>query len=269
MTTTHEPRLDGFEQRLLHELRQIVGARAEHAALPTQPATKRRLPLPRWSRGVVAGIVLTGALASIGGLAAAGTLSGGTISPAAWSTGERVQPEEAPTQDQTADLAILRRPQVSADALTPSEAADLTTTPLAAYGPNPALARRAQGFSAGAAWLIPANGNNICFEVQYPAAGGGTTCSSDADFSAGREMTIGFSDNAPTLLGVAGVVPDGVSTVTLTPATGPAQTLSVHENVYMAEVPIGNFSVAFTGPNGPVTINGTSPLTTPTPSSTP
>ena len=162
------------------------------------------------------------------------------------------------TPDQTAELGILRRPRVASDALSQAQVSNYTDSPDAAFGPNPSLSRRAEGFNAGAAWLIPGNGN-ICFEAHYPVAGGGGTCGTDANINAGRVAIFGFSQSAPGLLGLAGVVPDGVSTVTVTPVDGPPQTLTVYENVYMTEIALGGFTASFTGPNGPVTIDNDFP----------
>ncbi|MGA3361331.1 MAG: hypothetical protein ABSD82_04810 [Solirubrobacteraceae bacterium] len=96
--------------------------------------------------------------------------------------------------------------------------------------------------------------------ARFPVAGGGETCQPDATVSEGRMMAVGGNESAPGLSGVAGVVPDGVNTVTITPSNGPAQTVPVHDNVYMAELG-GGFSVSFTGPDGPVTVGEYQPPT--------
>jgi hypothetical protein len=219
------------------------------------PRPRRRYRSRLWlRRPLILAIVLVGASASAGALALAGTFDGGTISPQAWVAGQRVQPEATIPPDQASDLAILRRPRVAADALSEAQASELTNSPEAAYGPNPSLSRSAQGLSAGAAWLIPGNGS-ICFEAQLPVAGGGT-CQSDATVDAGHMMIVGGNGATPGVYGVGGVVPDGVSAVTITPAHGTSESVAVHENVYIAEVR-GDFSVSFNGPDGPVTV-GTS-----------
>ena len=248
---------DPFE--ILHD--ELVRVATAPAALtmrsrvrsPRRPGSSRR-----FGRPLVLVVVLIGGSASAGGLALAGTFNQTAEDPQAWVNGQRVAPEQAIPPDQSADLAILRRPRVASDALSQAQASDYTNTPDAAYGPNPALSRRAEGFTAGAAFLIPGNGN-ICFEAHFPVAGGGGTCGSDSEYPAGRVMIFGFNESAPGLIGVAGVVPDGVNMVTVTPANGPVQTLPVHENVYMTEIPHGDFSVSFDGPNGPVSLNASDP----------
>ena len=106
--------------------------------------------------------------------------------------------------------------------------------------------------------LIPGDGM-ICFDAHFPVAGGGGTCQPDATVNAGQVLISGFNDTAPNLQGIAGIVPDGVTTVTITAANEPAQSLSVYENVYMTEIALGSFTVSFNGPNGPVTLGANPP----------
>ena len=62
-------------------------------------------------------------------------------------------------------------------------------------------------------------------------------------------------EGAPGTLMVVGVVPDGVASVSLTLADGTTQTLSVNDNVYMAEVQGGaSPEVDFAGPDGAVSL---------------
>jgi hypothetical protein len=233
-------------------------------------ARSRRLPLRllprgrRFSRSLVVALVFVSASGSLGGLALAGTFGGTAISPQAWVNGQRVQPEPAATADQSADLAILRRPRVASDAL-PGSPSSWTNDPAdGSSGANPALSRSAQGLPAGAAWLIPGDGM-ICFDARFPIAGGGGTCQDDATVDTGRVLIFGYNQSAPNLLGLAGIVPDGVGTVTVTAPDGTTQSVTVHENVYLAEIPLqpGTFSVAFNGPNGPVTLSNHIPFAAP------
>ncbi|MGA2470546.1 MAG: hypothetical protein ABSG64_07640 [Solirubrobacteraceae bacterium] len=204
----------------------------------------------RWlRRPLVIVIVLVGASGSLGGLALAGTFSGGTISPQAWIDGQRVVPETTMTPDQTADLEILRRPRVASDALPAADVENLTNSPVAANGPNFDLSRQAQGFTTGAAYLIPGNGM-ICFVAQ-----GGGTCQPDAIVNTGQVLMTGGSVQAPGMTSVAGIVPDGVTQVTLNIDGGGTVITPVHENVYMTSISGGLASVTFQGPNGPVTVN--------------
>lgn len=206
-------------------------------------------------RPLVVALALLGASGSVGGLALAGTFDDTPISPQAWVDGQRVQPERAITPAQSAQLEILRRPRVPSDAL-PGDPSSWTDDPAdGSSGANPALSRSAQGLPAGAAWLIPGDGM-ICVDVRFPIAGGGGTCQPDATVNAGQVLMSGFNDQAPGIQGIAGIVPDGVTTITIAPSNGPAQSVSVHENIYMTEIALGGFTVSFNGPDGPVTMNG-------------
>ena len=234
--------------------------RAEQAPPPgvgASPARhSRRWRARRWlHRPLVVAVVLVGASGSAGGLALAGTFSGGSIDPQAWVEGQRVTPEAAMTADQTADLEILRRPRVASDALPQADISDYTASPTAANGPNVALSRSAQGFSGGDdAWLVPGNGM-ICFNYDDPGAGGGGSCGPDAFVNEGRMLLFGGYTAAHPLEAVGGVVPDGVTQVTLETTQGTTITVPVHENVYIATLSGMFASMTFQGPNGPVTVS--------------
>ena len=191
---------------------------------------------------------------SAGGLALAGTFSPGPIDPQAWVDGQRVAPEQAIAPDQSADLAILRRPRVPSDALSAQQISELTDSPTAANGPNPALSRQAQGLTGGSAWVIPGDGM-LCFEYDATAVGGGGgTCQPDASISNGDWPVMTGGSGPGSMTSVAGLVPDGVSQVALKLSDGSTMTVAVHENVYLATVHGGVASVTYTGPNGSVTL---------------
>jgi hypothetical protein len=248
MTTTTRSPLGGFEEQLLGELREIVAQRARQA-----PATRVRR---HWRRGAVAGLAFVCASGTLGGLALAGTFSATAINPQAWVDGQRVQPEPAIAADQAAELGILRRPRVASDALSPLQIADLTDSPTAANGPDPALSRRAQGITEGAAWVIPGDGM-ICFEYEAVAGAlGGGTCQPDASITNGDwPIATSMSIREPGMTGVAGLVPDGVTQVTLTLSDGTTLAVPVHENVYLAAISGGLSSLTYSGPNGTVTLH--------------
>jgi hypothetical protein len=265
-TTTGRP-LGSFEDRLLRDLREVVMQRAQ--------VPQRRLWLRRWSRGAVAGVVLACVSGTAGGLALAGTFNGGTISPQAWVDGQRVEPETTVTPDQTASLGILRRSVVASDALDPYDNHVLTDTPAAANGVNVSLARRAQGFTSGAAWVIPGNSGIICLvaenaqavamdsepgpwqdHTRVAGANGVTGCAADSKVTTGWWAGYGFTRDTPGMDFTGGIVPDGVSQVTVTVADGASTSLPVHDNVWMGSVPGAPASISFDGPSGTVTISG-------------
>jgi hypothetical protein len=202
-----------------------------------------------------AAILVLALSGSAGGLALAGTFSGTAENPQAWVDGQRVQPEEVIPPEQSADLEILRRPRVATDALSALQVSELTDSPTAANGPNPDLSRSAQGLTNGSAWLIPGDGM-ICFEYALTGgAGGGGTCQPDALVNAGKMVIFGGYTSAHPVESVAGVVPDGVTSVTITTTTGDSTEVPVHENVYVATLPGMFASMTFSGPNGTVTVN--------------
>jgi hypothetical protein len=246
-----------------------------HARARRSRGTLMRAQSHGWlRRPLVLTIMLLGASASAGGLALAGTFNGGTINPQAWQDGQRVQPEPSTTQDQTA-IEILRRPRVASDALYPYDSQVLTDTPAGgAEGVNVSLSRRVQGLTSGAAWVIPANNGVICLvadnaqalaqdkelgplpSTHVPGAAGITYCAPASEVNTGWDLTYANTSNIPGSDYTAGIVPDGVSQVTVTVADGETASLPVHENVWMGAVPGTPVSVTFNGPDGPVTSSG-------------
>jgi hypothetical protein len=208
----------------------------------------------RWlRRPLVIAVLLVGASGGVAGLALAGTFTGGSISPQQWIDGQRVVPEATIAPDQLSQLGILRRPRVASDVLPAAAAQGLTDSPTAASGANAELSRSAQGLTTGSAWLIPGNGM-ICFEYEDPPIGGGGTCQADAVVTSGQLVDIAGGATVPGTTLVAGVVPDGVTQVTLNLTGGGTVTATVHENVYLTTITAGLASVTFQGPNGAVTV---------------
>lgn len=247
--TFADPRLP-----IVDEIGEALYAAATAVAQPGRrrwPSALRRRP---GRSGVVVAILVLGLSGSAGGLALAGTFNGTAENPQAWVDGQRVQPEAAMTPDQTADLGILRRPRVASDALPSDEIQLFTESPAAANGPNIALSRSAQGLGGGAsAWLVPGNGM-ICFAYDNPGAGGGGTCQPDTLVNDGRMLLFGGYTSAHPVESVAGVVPDGVASVTLNATSGDTITVAVHENVYIATLPGIVASMTFQGADGLVTV---------------
>jgi len=247
-------------------------------------AQRRARPFPlRWlrlrglgrsvSRPLVVAITVFGVSGSLGGLALAGTFNSGTISPQAWLNGQRVTPEPAPTRDQTASLAILQRPVAATDALPAYWVQVLTNTPAGgAQGVNVSLARRAYGFRGGeVAWVMPANAGVVCLvaanaqalqEVSEPASGPHThvagandvtTCQADSTINTGWPLSYGYGPGDPPGENfTGGIVPDGVSQITIGVVGGATTTFPVYDNVWMGYVPGAPDSESFTGPTGPV-----------------
>ena len=228
-------------------------------------------------RPLVVAIAVMGVSGTVGGLALAGTFAGGTIGPQAWVDGQRVAPTAAPTPDETAILGILRRPRVSSDALPPYYSKVLPNSPTGGGdGVNIDLSRRAYGFPDGAAaWVIPGNDGTICLVAanaeavqqageagpalqHVPAAQDSVNCEPIAQVQTGWPLSFGSGPgDTPGVFFTAGVVPDGVQSVTVQ-AAGGSVTMPVHDNVWLGYVHGPPETETFTGPNGPVTIGGTS-----------
>lgn len=158
------------------------------------------------------------------------------------------------------DFGILRRDQNGEDAI-PAAASVMFS---GASGANEHLARRAKGFSEGEAWVVPGRGS-VCLIADWPAAhNGGATCASDEPAIDGRLVSESSNRHSPGAVFVAGLVPDGISRVTVNLANGGSQAADVHENVYMIKTegsvasvtvstPSGNVNVPFSVPAGKVT----------------
>jgi hypothetical protein len=265
-----------FFDRLIEEI--VSSAHAPGSDAVVRPvASPRRLHSTRPGRRLLVGIALLCISGTVGGLALAGTFDGQRISPQQWVDGQRVPQAAAITPAQGADLGILRRPRVASDALLPWDAFTATHTPMAANGVNPLLSRRAEGFTSGAAWLIPGNGT-ICLIAdnaqglemaseqlapgsttpapiaRVPRAGGATGCTTPSNAAKGWSAGTSGTRESPGMIFTAGIVPDGVAAVTVSVTRRASLSLPVHENVYMAEIHGWPSSVSFTGPAGPVTI---------------
>ena len=197
---------------------------------------------------IVALLVVTAAA-----IAAAATLSNGSASsPASYEAGVRaVLPTQA-AANQVAALSILGRAQTAADAV---PAADVPHAPTftGLAGANVSLARNVHGVAGAEAWVVPGAGT-VCL-ITDP---GGATCQGEPTVLEGHMYLVGASAETPAYESVAGLVPNGVSRVSLVLEDGALAQLPVHENVYMASVKGRVSSIRFTGANGPVELTGVS-----------
>jgi hypothetical protein len=138
----------------------------------------------------------------------------------------------APDAASTAAFGILRRPRSGADNLSPNATGGLSS----ASGANITLARKAEGFTSGEAWVIPGIGNECLWAESTTAKNGGAVCDGDATATTGGLILEAVSPSAPGKVFVAGLVPDGIASVTANLVGGSTETLPVHENVYMQEI---------------------------------
>ncbi len=156
-------------------------------------------------------------------------------------------------------FAVLHRPRTAADVV-PAQAHVVFS---ASSGANVNLSRRVQT-AAGTAYVIPGNGS-MCLmsgagsEAHPGTAGAGCVPDAAADagyleMEEGGEYRAGETESALTF--VSGLVPDGVSEVTIHLASGSTTVVPVTENVYMREVRGTVADVTFAGPKGTMTVGG-------------
>jgi hypothetical protein len=181
-------------------------------------------------------------------LAATGVLSSGPVSLAQYQAGEQAGLVSVVPPPQAAAFAILRRPATASDALPASMLPDQF---IHIYGANPDLARRVQGLPQGAeAWLVPGNGS-LCLVTN-----GGASCGPDATLiKYGLAVESGARSEAQS---VTGVVPDGVTSVTMTLANGSQQDTPAVDNGYAATAdgPSPIARLALNTPAGQVSVPG-------------
>lgn len=151
------------------------------------------------------------------------------FTPPASATGQLAT---APDAASLAAFSIMRRPRTEADNLPSSAVGGLSS----ASGANLALARKAEGFTADEAWVIPGIGNECLWAKSTTGKNGGATCDGDASATAGELMIEAESPSSPGKVFIAGLVPDGISSVAVRLVGGSTDTLPVHENVYMQEI---------------------------------
>jgi hypothetical protein len=203
----------------------------------------RRSPR-RWQRFVRT--LLIGALAFGVGAAATAAAPGGSSSTQTPATFVPQPPVPAVPAAESASFGILRRAQGASDAF---GAAVLTPA-----GANPELARSVavptSSLSAGRVWVVPAD-NAICLRVVDPVGGDGWVCSTTGDAVAGQligAMRSSTGDQGPAF--VHGLVPDGITQVTVDGPTGSVINLPVTDNVYAATIPATPATVTYTAGDG-------------------
>jgi hypothetical protein len=196
-----------------------------------------------------------------GGAALAASNSNNPPSYSQYEQGQRAQLATSVDATQASAFGVLRRNRTITDDLPARLIAALTRQGhfTGIFGANVDLARRIAGPS-GNAWIVPGKGA-ICFyatsnlnpSVSQPGAPSGGLCVSDADAAQGHALIEAGSVKMPGQDFVAGVVPDGVSSVALHLSDGTTKPVTVSENAYIAEVAGHVSSIGFSGPKGAVT----------------
>jgi len=171
-----------------------------------------------------------------------------TDSVAAMDEGQRPLHESRPkveaiSAEQAASFAILRREQVAGDQLPRGRRDAVDGGGMARRrGLNSALARRA-ATQIGDVWVVPGNGY-VALLVD-----GGAVCT-ETGFVA-RQGTVTWTSQDGKGI-VHGLVPDGVTEVTLFDSEDAPTSVLVTENVYGARLARYFRSLRFTGPAGKV-----------------
>jgi hypothetical protein len=146
------------------------------------------------------------ALALLAAVAAVATGAGGT--PATQSQApERGQPPVAGVEpDQAAAFSVLRRGRSSSDELPSAAAAAIARGPQGDLGANPGLARRAGTSTAAELYVVPARGS-LCLVT----GDGAMACNRSQAARDGYVLSL--RETGPGVIGLAGMVPDGVGSV--------------------------------------------------------
>lgn len=119
------------------------------------------------------------------------------------------------------------------------------------WGLNVAEARRGQATNGSQVWVAPAT-NLICLLSELPdqaVAVPATTCQTLTSALQGKALLVVGS--APKIQ-IAGIVPDGVDSVTISFDDGSSAVAPVQDNTYVATVARPTASVKFDTPAGPV-----------------
>jgi hypothetical protein len=144
------------------------------------------------------------------------------------------------TGQQSAMFSILRREQLDGDQLPQERRKGLEGGRIGQLGFNPSLARRATT-PVGDIWVIPGNG-----WIALQDDGGAVATPTEVIASQGTMM---WTDREGKGM-VCGLVPDGVSEVTLFDHGNGSVNASVEDDVYGAMLTALFSSLRFTGSNG-------------------
>ena len=166
--------------------------------------------------------------------------------------GEHLDPDRegkakvaAVSAEQAEGFAILRRLQIASDRLPNSQGDMFEGGQIGRAGLNPELARRAVT-QLGDVWVVPGNGF-----IALGVGGGDIVCSRTA-IAARQGMVTWTSGSGAAEDLVHGLVPDGVSEVSLFAADGASTTVVINDNVYATMLDGHLSSVRLIGPAGPL-----------------
>jgi len=163
----------------------------------------------------------------------------------------------APASGVDAQLAlrfdVLDRSRAAQDVMPPAVAGAIGPGAVGRFGANPDLSRKGAARGNAAVFVVPGR-DAVCLAIKDGPDGGGAGCAAAADADGGNLLTSVSEQPAdgPLHVVVAGLVPDGVATVTLTTRDGDSHQAAVNGNTFLFElssqVPD---AVSWDGPDGP------------------
>jgi hypothetical protein len=192
-------------------------------------------PIEKVNRASLRVAVIAASLAALlavsGGVAMAVSGEPDAVDPGGPVPPTSQAPPSTPSEAGLADsVALLRRAPSASDAIP----ASLPVSFSQASGANPELARRVAGDQGAEAWVVPGSGSTCILAQVQRYRIGGAVCTTTAGARAGELNVQSASSLLPGAELVAGLAPDGVSSVTMQLADGTTLDATVHENVYLA-----------------------------------
>jgi hypothetical protein len=194
-----------------------------------------RRPIVKSAALVVAIASLAGSAGATEALAPAAPAPPAPADPHARSA----QPIAAADSAQVALLGVLRRAAQPGDAVSDGVRAHIAQAMGPDVGANPSLARRALRTALGEdLYVVPGRG-----WVCLASSGGAAGCAPTDQIALGYAVTL---QRIPSGVRLGGLVPDGVSTVTVRGAAGESATATAQGNAWRADVAFEPASVAWT-----------------------
>ena len=197
-------------------------------------------------RALKRNIPITAAVfASVAAMAVAAVAQSGESSP-----GEGTPQITSIEADAKQAMDVLDTARTSSDAMPSAVAASIDED--AKFGMNPDLSRESIETISASVYIIPAD-DHVCSGLTLGGGVANLSCAETSDIAAGE-----VGPTATTLaaggIGIYGVVPDDVLSVTLNTGTTTSTTVPVDENAYFTAVPEGTVlrSLSYTGPSGVV-----------------
>ena len=194
---------------------------------------------------MLSGACLAACLAGGGAIAAAGD-EDAAPPPTPEVTAAHAEPVTVVEPEQAEQLRQLERPRNSDDAMPAEWRESLTEGENAddRWGANPSLARR----TAPGTWIVPGDGH-VCVANTTPGEGAlGFGCATTEDVERGLLAPADIDKDGNGVL--TGVLPDGVSEVTLVNKDGATRDVPVERNTYRAAIDANLEEVRFTDAKG-------------------